>query len=189
MQFVTSKLILISHLRMTGKFVSKPVEKDLNYIRCILTLDNLEKVYFVDVRQFGGFVISDSYELYFKKLGVEPLSLDLNSAYLKNRLNRTQPVKNFLMDQQHIAGLGNIYADESLFHAKIHPLRPSKSISQYEMDTLINKIKFVLKQAILNMGTTLSDYRNTDNVAGENQNYLFVYGRNGKNCKKMRFNY
>ncbi|MCB0279680.1 MAG: DNA-formamidopyrimidine glycosylase [Calditrichaeota bacterium] len=174
---------LIAHLRMTGKFLGKPQVTEEKYTRCILMLNQDEPLYFIDVRQFGGFDITDSLADFFSKLGIEPLSNDFNVSYLKDRLQREQPIKAFLMDQRHIAGLGNIYADESLFLAKIHPKRPSKSLNKAEVDILVVEIKNVLKRAIANMGTTLSDYRNTDNVAGENQNYLFVYGREKRECK------
>ena len=87
------------------------------------------------------------------------------------------------MDQSILAGLGNIYVDESLFLSKIHPITPFSQIPMEKMRHLSGIIPKVLKKSIKSMGTTLSDYRNTSNIAGQNQNYLMVYGQSGMQCK------
>jgi formamidopyrimidine-DNA glycosylase len=181
--FVDSDLHLISHLRMTGKYLFNLEQAEEKFLRCVFKFTDGTELYYLDMRKFGKFDICTDLKERFSHIGAEPLTDDLNVQYLKPLLQRDKPIKNFLMDQQYIAGLGNIYTDEVLFLSKIHPQRHSSSLSDKEIKLVIKNVKDVLGKAVDNMGTTLSDYRNTDNVAGENQNYLYVYGRNKAKCK------
>lgn len=183
--FNGEQIHIIAHLRMTGKFVFTPSKKDEKYIRCIFHLENKQKMYFVDVRKFGTIEISDNIPLFFNHLGPEPLTDRFSPTYLHSILKkRVKPIKNSLLDQSFVAGIGNIYADESLFLSKINPIKKSHELSIKEITCLVKNIKYVLQKSIENMGTTLSDYRNTKNIGGENQYYLYVYGLNGKACKQ-----
>ena len=175
---------IIAHLRMTGKFVFTPSDKDMKYIRCIFHFNSLRKMYFVDVRKFGTIELTENISTFFSHLGPEPLTNEFTPLYFQSILkNRLKPIKNALLDQSLVAGIGNIYADESLFLSQINPLKKSSGLSLNEMTKLVKNIKWVLSESIKNMGTTLSDYRNTKNTGGENQHYLNVYGLEGSNCK------
>jgi formamidopyrimidine-DNA glycosylase len=184
--FFSSDLHLISHLRMTGKYLFSLDESEKKFLRCIFKFSDGTELFYLDMRKFGKFDICTDLNKRFSHIGAEPLTDDLNEKYLKPLLQRNKPIKNFLMDQAYIAGLGNIYTDEVLFLSKIHPQRHSSTLTDKEIKLVIKNVKTVLQKAVDNMGTTLSDYRNTDNVAGENQNYLNVYGRNKKACKTCK---
>ena len=176
--------LFVSHLRMTGKYVDTLTENDENYIRAVIHFSDRNPYYFVDVRQFGTFYFTKNLNYLEDKLGPEPLSADFTSDYLWNVSRKSErPIKNMIMDQQIVVGVGNIYADESLFLSKIRPNKRISRISKPQIHIIVENIKLVLSRAIENMGTTLSDYRTTQNMSGENQHYLFVYGREGQFCK------
>ena len=181
--FENSLNTLVVHLRMTGKFVFSLIEKDKKHLQATLKLKSKMSAYFIDVRKFGTFEIIAKEHLEDRlKLGVEPLTDHLSIEYLKPFLNRIRPIKPFLLDQSYIAGIGNIYADEALFRSRVIPTKACKDLSDLEIISLIDSIKYVLQQSINNMGTTISDYRNTKNIGGENQNYLNVYGQENEEC-------
>jgi formamidopyrimidine-DNA glycosylase len=120
-------------------------------------------------------------------LGVEPFSPNLTIKYLKHKFSpRKRAIKELLMDQGLIAGLGNIYASEILFHARIHPLTPGKELSFSNLKDLIRGTRDVLKQAIANAGTSISDYKRLDGQSGEFQNFLSVYSKNGQPCPRCK---
>ncbi len=177
--FANSPLHLISHLRMTGEYLyNQDIEKN-RFVRCIFRFTDNSLMAFADMRKFGRFDISDDLTKRFKDIGVEPLSDDLNFAYLKNVLNKSKPIKLQLLDQSIIAGIGNIYADEVLFLSKINPQRQASSISEKEIKALVKNIKLVLQKAIDDTGNILPDYREK----GDKGNYYNVYGQNKKKCK------
>ena len=179
--FYDTDIHLISHLRMTGKYIFNHVdEKEEKFIRCIFTLNDNSKMYYLDMRKFGRFDLTINLDDYFKHIGIEPLDKNFTYSYLKQYLKGETPMKSFLLNQSVIAGLGNIYADEVLFLSRIHPKRKANSLSETEIKNLVSNIKTVITKAIDNMGTKLSDYRDTDK--GKNQNYLNVYGRENKFC-------
>lgn len=176
---------LLGHLRMTGKFVSQPTENEVKHTHARFVLDNGDVIHYVDIRKFGGLKRIGAESLQTMPLGVEPLSSTFTTAHLSACVNgRNRPIKSFLMDQQFVCGLGNIYVDESLFRSRVHPLRPAQSLTDKECRSLVRSIKSILRSAITNMGTTLSDYRNTENISGQNQHYLMVYGQTGKPCRR-----
>jgi formamidopyrimidine-DNA glycosylase len=183
----TSKdLKLIIHLRMTGKLI---FEKDLNntssHSRAEIIFSDKTKLIFDDVRTFGKILIVNDNEIInaLHKLGVEPLSNKYNAEYLKNKImNRKAPIKNVLLDQTVIAGLGNIYVAEILFGAKIHPAITANKLKITALKKIVSETKHVLQEAIKHNGTTISDYRNVEDKTGEFQNFLKVYGKKICEC-------
>jgi formamidopyrimidine-DNA glycosylase len=171
------------HLRMTGKLIFEPSEKDKNYVRLSLELDGRDWLYFVDVRKFGRFDLFRSGAPVLPSLGPEPLEEKETTRVLLNLKSRRE-LKKILLDQKVLAGVGNIYADEALFLAGLSPDLPGADLSSKEAKTLAKALSKVLNASIANMGTTLSDYRNTKNIGGENQNYLKVYGQTGQPCPR-----
>jgi len=157
---LTSAEKLIIHLRMTGSLLIKPnsAEPD-KFIRAILHLDKETRLYFRDPRKLGVLLLVEDTNSIVGKLGPEPLEADFTPQVLAQRLtNRTAPVKALLCDQTFIAGIGNMYADEALFTARIHPLRSGKCLPQDEVERLHNAIQQVLRAAIGNKGASVDTY-------------------------------
>lgn len=177
---LSSKCTLTIHLRMTGKCLFELGEKDSPYERVRLDFASGTQLHFVDVRKFGRWKIWAPDQL-LPELGVEATSAAAVQEAL-TELNSRREIKKVLLDQRVLAGVGNIYADEALFMAGIHPTVPANRLKSQAIKDLAQAIAKVLQASIDNMGTTLSDYRNTRNIGGENQNYLQVYGQSGLNC-------
>ena len=177
---------LIIHLRMTGKFIYERLpEKISSHERASFMFEDNTKLIFDDVRAFGKIQIyekGDEVES-LEKLGLEPVSKDFNEKYLKKKfINRKSPIKNLLLNQKIIAGLGNIYANEILYRARISPLKKGNKLSLKKLKTIVEKTKEVLEQAIKYNGTTISDYRSVEDKAGEFQNFLKVYRKEYCEC-------
>ncbi|WP_353571537.1 bifunctional DNA-formamidopyrimidine glycosylase/DNA-(apurinic or apyrimidinic site) lyase [Candidatus Albibeggiatoa sp. nov. BB20] len=178
---------LISHLGMSGSFRVLPADtpiKKHEHIDLIFQ-DNLCLRYH-DPRRFGCLLWTDQpieQHKLIAVLGVEPLEADLTGEYLyqKSRAKRVA-VKNFIMDSHIVVGVGNIYANEALFLANIHPTIPAQKVSLEQYEQLVKHIKQVLTTAIQQGGTTLRDFTNTDGQAGYFQQILHVYGKAGKPC-------
>tara|TARA_B100001113_G_scaffold345109_1_gene334340 strand:+ start:2048 stop:2857 length:810 start_codon:yes stop_codon:yes gene_type:complete len=177
---------LMIHLGMSGKLRIQNV-KD-NYFKkhdhAELIFEN-EKIVFNDVRRFGSIHLCEDPEKHklIKDLGVEPLSKSFNKAYLLDVCrNSNLCIKKLIMDQKNVVGVGNIYASESLFLAKINPNRLSKDISASEGQELVKSIKIILKRAIKMGGTTLQDFYSADGNQGYFSLKLNVYGRNSMIC-------
>lgn len=139
-----------------------------------------------DVRRFGRLkLLEDSQERmpdFIERLGEDPFTI--KTGQLKRKLSsRKSSLKTLLLNQQILAGVGNIYADESLFAAKIHPLKKGNKLSETETTVLIESLQRTLKASIARGGTTLRDYRNANGQKGDNQKYLKVYGQEGKPCQ------
>lgn len=140
---------------------------------------------FSDPRRFGGVWWIAPGQAADDGMGPEPLTL--RPAALLRRLSRTaRPIKSALLDQSLIAGLGNIYVDESLFLARIHPLNPSNGLSAAEVGRLSRSIKVTLRKAIAHRGSTLRDYRDADGNAGGFQSLHRVYDRADQPCRRCR---
>ena len=141
-----------------------------------------------DPRRFGFFKIFNNQEdlkNYFSKFGPEATSNKFNYNYLKNKLiNKEKNIKNFLLDQNYISGIGNIYANEILFYCKINPLKKGKKISKNQIIKLIKNSKLVLNLAIKLGGSSIRDFKNTSGMSGLFQNKFKVYGRENKNCTR-----
>ena len=183
---------LVVHLRMTGQF--KIIDKltlPCPHTRVRFFEEGLRELRFVDIRNFGQMWYVPSNKSVeeivtgINRLGPEPFSDDFNSTYLKNFLkNRTRSIKSSLLDQRTVAGIGNIYADESLFDAGIHPKTISKNLKKNDLKRLCNSIVKILKISIGEGGTTFSDFRDLEGLNGNYGGQAWVYRRKGKDCKK-----
>jgi formamidopyrimidine-DNA glycosylase len=159
------------------------------HTRAVLRLDNGSDVSYRDVRRFGTWELFERGELepYLQaRLGPEPLGA-FSAVRLGERLQgRRAPLKSALLDQRTIAGLGNIYVDEALWHSRIHPLRPAGSLDDAELARLHRAIRSVLREAIARQGSTLRDYALPDGSYGSMQREFRVYGRGGEPCERCR---
>lgn len=177
---------LVIHLRMTGKLIFETdLAKTSDHARAELVFSDDTKLIFNDVRTFGKIQIlkiNEEIEA-FQKLGLEPLSDEFDARYLKNKLkNRKAPIKNILLDQRVIAGLGNIYVAEILFRSKIDPRVPGNRLNKKQLESIVSETKTVLQEAIKHSGTTISDYRSVEDKTGEFQNFLKVYRKEYCEC-------
>jgi formamidopyrimidine-DNA glycosylase len=179
---------LVMHLRMTGNLLlARAEDEEPGHLRVRMTLDGGENLLFVDVRRFGtGDVLlgSDALAEYFaSRLGVEPLSPDFTAEALRAQARgRKQPVKAFLLNQERIAGVGNIYADEALFRARIHPLRPVGTLKRRQIEELRDAVVEALELGIDSKGASIDDYRHTDGARGSFQDRFLVHLREGEPC-------
>ena len=176
---------LVMHLRMTGNLLL--TDDEPKHTRVRMELDDGQKLLFVDVRRFGtGHVLlgSDALAEYFaSRLGVEPLSPDFTAAALREQSRgRKQPVKAFLLNQERIAGVGNIYADEALWRAKIHPLKPVGTLRRPQIEALREAVVESLKAGIDAKGASIDDYRHVDGAEGTFQDRFLVHMRKGEPC-------
>ena len=177
---------LVIHLRMTGKLIFETdLAKTSDHARAELVFSDNTKLIFNDIRTFGKIQILKINEKIeaLQKLGVEPLSDNFDTRYLKNKLkNRKAPIKNILLDQRVIAGLGNIYVAEILFRSKIDPRIPGNKLKKKKLESIVSETKKVLQEAIKYNGTTISDYRSVEDKTGEFQNFLKVYRKENCEC-------
>jgi formamidopyrimidine-DNA glycosylase len=189
-EFESGRHLLI-HLRMTGN-VQHPAQGGLAvdpYRRAVVRLDDGSDVAYRDVRRFGTWELLEPGELeeYFRarRLGGEPLERGFTTASLGRAFaNRRASVKAALLDQRAAAGVGNIYADEALWRARIHPLRPAGSLSKDEVAALRKAVRQALETGIARQGATLRDYRAPDGARGRMQDEFRVYGRAGEPCPR-----
>lgn len=181
---------MVAHLGMSGRFrIGESSETTERHTHFIAVLDDHVELRFVDPRTFGFIAVYDEDELLssgVSRLGPDawlnpPSVSELRDAFA----GRTAPVKALLLDQGPISGLGNIYADEALHMAGIHPLTPGAAIDDVGLEALLDGIRQVLGSAIERGGTTLDDlaYLLPDGAAGENLGQLRVYGRDGESCR------
>ncbi len=188
-KFITIRLdtgqTLLTHFRMTGKFLIQPTPSDDPYARVRFELDDGRWLVFSDTRKFGRMYLVDRPLEVVGDLGPEPLGSDFTPGRLKEMLaKRRGRIKPLLLNQNFIAGLGNIYADEALWRARIHPLRTAHTLTPDEIEGLHAGIVSVLTEAIEGGGTSLRDnqYRQPDGGGGAYQTLLAVYGRAGQAC-------
>ncbi|HSD80082.1 MAG TPA: bifunctional DNA-formamidopyrimidine glycosylase/DNA-(apurinic or apyrimidinic site) lyase, partial [Solirubrobacteraceae bacterium] len=179
-------VFLVMHLRMTGVLLLDP-PAEAPYERVRLVLEDGRDVRFCDPRRFGTgelLVGTGARDAFFAaRLGLEPLSGELDGAALRRLARgRRAPVKAFLLDQRRIAGVGNIYADEALFRARIHPLRPAGSLTRAQCDALAAAVKAALVAGIGAGGATIDDFRHADGVRGSFQDEFLVHRRRGEAC-------
>ena len=181
---------LIAHLRMTGRFLYAPADYEQKpHTHVILSLDNGNELRFSDVRRFGRLWLipagSEDTVSGIHKLGPEPLSAACGAAYYRDKLaGRRINIKQGLLDQSVVAGLGNIYVDEALFQAGLDPRRPAGQLTEAEWQALAQAIPQILQKAIENNGTTFRDYLDGEGNAGHNLPNLQAYGRAGQPCLK-----
>ena len=181
---LTSGEALIIHLRMTGSLLVKPTSAEADrFIRAILYLDNEIGLYFRDPRKLGTMWLVEDKNSIVGKLGPEPLEADFSHQILAQRLSkRTAPIKALLCDQSFVAGIGNMYADEALFVARIHPLRTGKSLSQEDVEHLHSAIQQVLWSAINNKGASVGTYLRPSGEVGTAHFQFQVAHRGGQPC-------
>jgi formamidopyrimidine-DNA glycosylase len=181
---MSGEQVLTTHLRMTGKllYVPSPLEdvgEPSTHLRALISFESDARLEFYDARKFGRIrLYSESeWEAYQAMFGPEPVDGSLDRATFTRMLkSRKRQIKPLLLDQQFIAGIGNIYADEALFKARIHPLKDASTISAVKAKLLHGAIVETLETAIANSGTTLRDYRSAPGALGTNQDVLNVYG-------------
>jgi formamidopyrimidine-DNA glycosylase len=181
---------LACHLRMSGRLlVMKDLKQVGRFLRVRIGLKDGRELRFEDMRVFGRLWYVPPGKTFIDviptlaELGVEPLD-EMSCVLLESLFDgKKQPIKSALLDQRLIAGIGNIYADESLYQAGINPLRPAGTVKKVELEKLAGEIQKVLKRAIKHRGSTLSDYTDSEGVNGNYQNKAGVYGREGLACR------
>ncbi|HEX6228485.1 MAG TPA: bifunctional DNA-formamidopyrimidine glycosylase/DNA-(apurinic or apyrimidinic site) lyase [Solirubrobacterales bacterium] len=195
---------LVMHLRMTGNLVLVEGERTLDpsegmrlyegertaserHLRARFRLDDGRELWFTDVRRFGEALLIDDADLErrFARLGVEPLSAEFTAEVLGElAAGRTAPLKSFLLDQSAIAGVGNIYADEALFRARLHPLSPAGSMKPEHHEALRDGIVAALEAGIDGGGASIDDYRDGRGERGTMQDEFLVHTREGEPCPR-----
>jgi len=177
---------LLIHLKMSGRLRVVPKhETPDKHTHTIFDLDDGRQLRFHDVRKFGRVYLVDQVDEVTASLGPEPLAEDFSLDDFCQRLaQKSGRLKSLLLNQEFLAGVGNIYADESLFAARIHPLRKANSLTAGERAALYEAIRHVLRRAIANRGTTLDDqgYTDAEGQAGAYQDQIAVYARAGQAC-------
>jgi formamidopyrimidine-DNA glycosylase len=188
-RFESGRALLV-HLRMTGSFLHSPVGTlpPDPHRRAVVRLDDGSDVAYRDVRRFGTWLLLEPQEVdayVDARVGREPLEEAYKAKHLAERLEgRKAPVKAVILDQRTLAGVGNIYADEALWRARIHPLAPAASLDANEVKALHRGIRQALQAGIRRQGSTLRDYRLPDGGSGGAQHEFKVYGRGGEPCDR-----
>jgi formamidopyrimidine-DNA glycosylase len=181
-------LALVMHLRMTGNIVVDRSTATPPYLRARIELDDGSVVWFTDARRFGQGVVLEAGEIdafFAERLGIEPLSPDLTAeALCRLARGRRAPLKSFLLAQGGIAGIGNIYADEALHRAELHPLSPAGSLRPEDCERLREGIVEALEEGLRNGGASVDDYRDARGERGTMQEEFLVHTREGKPCPR-----
>lgn len=183
--FVLDKYYLISHLRMEGKFNIKPINEEVSkHEHVIFYFENFTLRY-NDTRKFGRMKIIDKDKLndYFKNVGPDANNVEYSDEILHKINKSNKCIKTILLDQSILSGIGNIYADEILFKARINPFMKGKDISKNDLENIIKYSKEILDDSIKHKGTTIKSYTFSLNHAGSYQDYLLVHKNEGKPCK------
>jgi formamidopyrimidine-DNA glycosylase len=175
---------------MTGSLVvyNRPLRaEEARYAVLRAPLEDGRELVYRDVRRIGKLLLLDSkgWQRYTAAIGPEPLAPDFTAARLGEALQRSrQAVKKVIMDQRHLAGVGNIYANEALFAAGIDPSKPARRLTPDDHRRLHRELQRILQAAIASSGTTVRDYRTGTGEAGQFQLELLVYGREGEPCRR-----
>ena len=179
---------LIQHLRMTGTLLYDP-DVAPPHTHVILEFDDGHRLVYVDPRRFGtghlvfGGAARDEYLA--TRLGIEPMTPEFTAAHLRELARgRIAPVKAFVLDQRRIAGVGNIYADEALFRARIHPLRPAGRLTLADWERVREGIEEALRAGIEAKGASIDDFRHVDGARGSFQDQFLVHRRAGEACPR-----
>ena len=200
--FLNKNFIMMVHLGMTGKFFfvdrkntklktsfyyNIDYKKEQKYDRVEFILNKNQKLIYNDVRKFGFIKLLSNKEykdnFHLIHLGPEPLKNTFNYTYFKNYIKgRSRVIKDILMDQKFVSGLGNIYANEILFLSKVKPSRKVKNLKEFELKKIINFTKEVLKNAIELGGSSIKDFSSSNGKKGSFQQYFNVYGKKGATC-------
>ncbi len=204
--FFDKEIVMLVHLGMTGKFFfvnSKRrkyktsfyydlnEEKDKKHDRIIFDLSNDNKLIYNDIRKFGfiKFVkrVSLDQNIHLKHLGPEPLSTEFSVEYFKNFIKgRERTIKDLLMDQKFISGLGNIYVNEILFFSGVRPTKKIKKLTNSEIQKIIKFSKKIITKAIILGGSSIKDFSSGSGKKGLFQQHFSVYGKKGENCSKVK---
>jgi len=204
--FFNKDIVMLLHLGMSGKlfFINKKnkkyktsfyyninEEKDKKHDRVIFDLSNNKKLIYNDVRKFGFIKLLNKFDLYqnfhLKNLGPEPLENKFNFKYFKKYIfGRNRTIKDILMDQKFVSGLGNIYVNEILFFSRIKPTRKIKYLSDSEINKVIKFTKKILSKAITLGGSSIKDFSSSSGKKGLFQQEFKVYGRKGEFCRKTK---
>ena len=174
-----SDSLLVVHLRMTGNLIIDGAPGE--FTRASMSLDNGTTVVFQDIRKFGRWEWSERLPARLASLGPEPLEIGRDEFADRLRSRRAR-LKALLLDQAFLRGLGNIYADEALFRARLHPLRSADGVGPRKARDLHEAIQAVLRDAIAAGGTSIRDYRDSRGVEGGFQRRIRIYGRDGEPC-------
>ena len=200
--FLNKNFIMMVHLGMTGKFFfvdrkntklktsfyyNIDYKKEQKYDRVEFILNKNQKLIYNDVRKFGFIKLlrNKKYKnnFHLKHLGPEPLKNTFNYTYFKNYIKgRSRVIKDILMDQKFVSGIGNIYANEILFLSKVKPSRKVKNLKEFELKKIINFTKEVLKNAIELGGSSIKDFSSSNGKKGSFQQHFNVYGKKGAAC-------
>ncbi len=177
-------LVLVAHLRMTGRWLLRPAgAPEDQYLRARLTLSGGDELRWCDVRKFGTWDLVPGFDDFGGAIGPEPLDPSFDAAVLLDAAaGRRAPLKAFLLDQRRIAGLGNIYVDESLWSAGIHPLRPAGSLTPAEAERLREAIVAVLCNSLESGGSSMRDYLDSAGNRGRFQERWAVDKHEGTPC-------
>jgi formamidopyrimidine-DNA glycosylase len=183
-----NELVLLIHLGMSGRCgVARPEQPRVVHTHLVLEFDDGRELRFVDPRRFGGLRAGTVEAIYgsepISSLGPEPLDRGFDGATLERALGRSdRALRDALLDQRAVAGIGNIYALEACFDARLHPLLPARRLAPSAWQRLAEALQAGLRRGIDNGGTTLKDFRNVTGEVGRNQDDLRVYGRSGEPC-------
>lgn len=187
---LSQDFFLYIHLRMTGRLllVNQNTPKS-SYIRLSLSLDNQKALYFHDTRKFGKWYLTQNPDEIVGKLGLEPFDPAFTIEHFRQSLHKSsRALKALLLDQTFLAGLGNIYVDEALWEAQLHPLSIANELSTIQAKKLHKSIITVLEKGIKNQGTTLgqgkTNYYRLDGSKGKHQTNLKVFRRTGQPCPR-----
>ena len=204
--FFNKDIVMLVHLGMTGKFFfinsnrkkyktsfyyKINEEKDKKHNHIIFSLSNNQKLIYNDIRKFGFIKFIKSTNLnqnfHLKYLGPEPLSAKFNIEYFKSYIKgKERAIKNILMDQKFISGLGNIYVNEILFSSGVRPTKKIKKLTHVEIHKIIKFSKKIISKAIVLGGSSIKDFSSSSGKEGSFQQYFSVYGKKGENCPKSR---
>jgi formamidopyrimidine-DNA glycosylase len=183
---------LLCHLGMTGQMVVRPADKPLPpHTHLVFSLDGgHEELRFRDIRRFGSAELiasAEDLDARFRKfkLGPEPFAVS-GEQFGRSLASTRRCLKAVLLDQRVVAGVGNIYADEALFEARLHPARPGHRLTPSEIDRLRRAVQTVLERAIERRGSSIRDYVDGNGAGGNYQNEFRVYGRTGQPCRRCR---
>ena len=204
--FFNKDIVMLVHLGMTGKFffVNRQKtkyktsfyydideDKDKKHDRIIFNLSNNQQLIYNDIRKFGFIKFFKRVSLYqnthLKYLGPEPLSSKFNIEYFKNYIKgKERTIKNILMDQKFVSGLGNIYVNEILFFSGVRPAKKLKKLKNIEIEKIIKFSKSIISKAIILGGSSIKNFSSSSGKKGSFQQHLSVYGKEGENCPKFK---
>ena len=204
--FFNRDIVMLVHLGMTGKFFfvnRKKIKyktsfyyqlnecKDKKHDRIIFNLSNNQKLIYNDIRKFGFIKFFKRVNLYqnihLKYLGPEPLSAKFNTKYFENYINgKKRNIKDLLMDQKFISGLGNIYVNEILFSSGVKPTKKIKNLTTVEIQKIVKLSKKIISKAIILGGSSIKNFSSISGKKGLFQQYFSVYGKKGENCPKVK---